>query len=100
MTFFPIALKAGFVVASVVAAGEALEGAHLSLPTVGTVGLIVFGGVWKLSKVLAEGNSNTAALKEHVLSFEKTTKEAFERIETRMDTMPCDSRKGKVGSDL
>lgn len=97
--YYPIALKAGFVVAAITAVGEAIEGTHVSLPTVGTVGLIVFGGVWKLSKILAEENAHTVALKEHVENFEKHTTEALERIETRMDTLPCDSRKCKVGSE-
>ena len=97
--YYPIALKAGFVVAAIAAAGEAIETAHVSLPTVGTVGLIVFGGVWKLSKILAEENAHTAALKEHVLDFEKKTCAALERIETRMDTLPCDSRKCRLDSE-
>lgn len=91
--YYPVAIKAGFVVASVVAASEALEGSRVSLPTVGTVGLIVFGGVWKLSKILAEENAHTAALKERVLEFEKHTTESLERIEKRMDTLPCSTKK-------
>ena len=89
MTFYPYAFKAAFSVASIFAAGQAIVDHSISLPTAGTVGVIVFGGVWKLSKMLAEENAHTEALKDRVLQFEKSTAEALSRIENRIGNLPC-----------
>ena len=89
MTFNMFAIKSAFVASSAAAASQALEGQTVSLSTIGTVGVIVFGGVWQLSKMLTSQNVQMESLRDHVYQFEQHATEALARIEGGMGKLPC-----------
>lgn len=76
------AIKSGIFIATTTGAVQLVEEHTVSLPTVGAVGLIVFGGMWKLSTMLERIQIETNEVRSH-------TREALERIETKVDKLPC-----------